>query len=248
MATPSSASRRWSLVAQTDIPALDNPTHTYSWPGCGRGRLTGIRWVLTAFSATSRRQSGPSSSTSPWLSASAQRPYCYHRVQGSRRCDLGHRGRTDIEGGLLRSGTRNIGWSAEESLFRFLFDNWTIRFGLWTAIEFVIHECSGYQAGKPPPVTNYREGVSRGSVIGILRFSAFELLKPLKSTCNRWYPCVSWILTISFAILRNVNTTRQSASSQNLGDVYHVVLPVGGDGHQEVTGRHSLDGGRGPTI
>ena len=41
-------------VAQTNIPALDNPTHTYSWLGCGRGRLTGIRWVPTAFSATSR--------------------------------------------------------------------------------------------------------------------------------------------------------------------------------------------------
>ena len=44
-----------------------------------------------------------------------------------------------IEGDLLRPGTRDIDWSAGESSFRFLFDNWIIHFGLWTAIEFVIH-------------------------------------------------------------------------------------------------------------
>ena len=115
----------------------------------------------------------------------------------------------------ILEGVFNIPWSAKESSFRLQLDYWIVYFGMLAAIAYMkVRENRLTDHPLWPIIVKVSAGVS---VVGILWFFAFELLQPSKFTYNHWHPYVSWIPVVSFVILRNINATLRSASSQVFG-------------------------------
>ena len=111
----------------------------------------------------------------------------------------------------------NIPWSAKESSFRLRLDYWIVYFGMLTAIAYMkVRDNRLTDHPLWPVVVKVSIG---SSVAGLLWFFAFELLQPSKFTYNHWHPYISWLPVISFAILRNANSTLRSTSSQMFGFV-----------------------------
>ena len=115
----------------------------------------------------------------------------------------------------ILEGVFNITWSPKESSFRLRLDYWIVYFGMFTAIAYMkIREYRLTDHPLWPIIVKVSAGIS---VVGIFWFFAFELLQPSKFTYNHWHPYISWIPVISFVILRNINATLRSGSSQVFG-------------------------------